>query len=398
MREAAPHVTFLAAMLFFSMYARLLVAPLLVFIQEDLGVGPARATRLFLPLSIAYALAMVGSGYLAERLFHRRTIAASALIVGIGLIMAAFCRSINGLYVAFTLVGAGAGLYPPSGVAAVTSLVEDRIRGRAIAIHEVGPNLAFVLAPLVVSIGTFIADWRWVAGVSGLAAVLSGLLFDRHAVAGRFPGERLQLHNLKPIIKQRAFWAIFVFFSLAASSTIGVYSILPTFLVRVEGMAVGPVNTLLSLSRISGIGILFVAGVMVDRIGVPRLIGIVFLITGVLTISIGAFHATPMLIGIFLQPVAIAAFFPAAVSAMADLGPPRVRNVAVSIIIPGVNIISNGVFPSVMGILTERGTVRSGFIGLGALILVSIVLVPLLTPPVPERTRVPRQKGKGFPS
>jgi MFS transporter, NNP family, nitrate/nitrite transporter len=398
LREAAPHVTFLATMIFFSMYARLLVAPLLVFIQEDLGVGPARATRLFLPLSVAYALAMLGSGHLAERFFHRRTIAASALIIGVGLIIAAFSHSFHGLYVAFTLVGAGAGLYPPSGVAAVTSLVDDHIRGRAIAIHEAGPNVAFVVAPLVVSVGTMVADWRWVAGVSGLAAIVTGLLFDRHAVAGRFPGERVRLHNLKPIMKKRAFWAIFIFFSLAASATIGVYSILPTFLVRVEGMAVGPVNTLLSLSRVSGIGMLFVAGVLVDRIGVARLIGMVFLITGVLTITIGALRGTPMLIGIFLQPVAIAAFFPAAVSAMADLGPARVRNVAVSIIIPGVNIISNGVFPSVMGILTEQGTVRSGFIGLGALMLVSIALVPLLTPPVPGRSPVLRQRDTGFRS
>ncbi len=378
LRDAAPHVTFLAAMIFFSMYARLLVAPLLVFIQVDLGVGPAQATRLFLPLSISYATTMIGSGYLAERLHHRRTIALSALVIGVGLILTAVSRSLSGLYVAFTLVGGGAGLYPPSGVAAVTSLVDDRIRGRAIAIHEVGPNLAFVMAPLIVGIGTMIADWRWVAGLSGVAAFITGILFDLHSVAGRFPGERIQLRNLASIVKQKEFWAIVAFFSLAASSTIGVYSILPTFLVRVEGLPVGPVNTLLSVSRIGGIGMLFVAGVLVDRIGVARLIAGVFLITGVLTTAIGLLQNVPMLVVVFLQPVAIAAFFPAAVSAMADLGPPRVRNVAVSVIIPGVNIISSGVFPSVMGVLTENGTVRSGFIGLGALMLVSIVLVPFL--------------------
>jgi len=378
--EAAPHVTFLATMIFLSMYARLLMSPMLVFIQEDLSVGPAQATSLFLPLSIAYAVAMLAAGHLSERVLHRRIIAFSAVIAGVGLLMVAFSRTFPGLYAAFTLVGVGAGLYPPSGVASVTSLVHDSIRGRAVAIHEAGPTFAYVMAPLCVTLGTLVADWRWVAGVSGVVAVAAGFLFDRYAISGLFHGERLHLQNLRPILRKREFWAILVFFSLAASATLGIYSILPTFLVGVEGMEVDPVNTLLGVSRISGLGVLFLSGYLIDKIGVPRLMTGVFLITGVLTVVIGAFHGIPMLVGVFLQPVAIAAFFPAAVSAMADLGPPQARNLGVAVIIPVVNVISNGLFPWLMGILTENGTVRSGFIGLGVLMLISIVMVPLLSP------------------
>lgn len=377
-KDAAPHVTFLAAMIFFSMYSRLLVAPLLVFIQDDLGIGPARATRFFLPLSIAYAVSMIASGYIAERHLHRRTIALSAVVLGAGLILVATGQSVLGMYVAFTLVGAGAGLYPPSGVAAVTTLVEDGIRGRAIALHEVGPNLGFVLAPLVVTLGTNLGSWRGVALVSGIVAVLVGLAFDRRAVAGGFAGERPRLGTIGPLMRKRQFWTIALLFSLAASSTIGVYSILPTFLIQVEGYAVGPMNTLLSASRVSGVFVVLVSGILVDRIGVPRLIGAVFLLTGALTVAIGLLHGTAMLVVVFLQPLIITAFFPAAISAMADLGPPHIRNVAVSFIIPIVNVVSNGGFPSLMGTLTEMGAERSGFIGLGVVMLLSVVTVPLL--------------------
>lgn len=366
-------------MIFFSMYSRLLLAPLLVFIQIDLGIGAADATRLFLPLSIAYAAAMIGSGYLAEVFHHRRTIALSAIVLGAGLVMISLARSMPFLYIAVTLVGAGAGLYPPSGVAALTTLVDERIRGRAIALHEVGPNVAFVVAPLAVTIGTALANWRWVTAVSGVVAIALGFAFDRHARAGRFAGQRPLLGTIGPLLGKPEFWAITVFFALAASSTIGVYSILPTFLVQTRGYAVTPMNTLLSVSRISGIVVVLIAGILVDRVGVARLIAGVFLLTGSLTLAIGFLNGPAMLVVVFLQPLVIAAFFPAAVGAMADLGPPHLRNVAVSIIIPGVNVISNGVFPAIMGALTDGGKVELGFVGLGAAMIAALALTPFLT-------------------
>ena len=46
--------------------------------------------------------------------------------------------------------------------------------------------------------------------------------------------------------------------------------------------------------------------------------------------------------------------------------------------IPTVNIVSNGVFPTMMGALTEQGMVRAGFVGLGLTMLASLVLLPFL--------------------
>ncbi len=156
------------------------------------------------------------------------------------------------------------------------------------------------------------------------------------------------------------------------------FSILPTFLTSSEGYAVEVVNPLISVSRISGIAMIFVAGYLADRLGVRTLIGVVLAVTGVLTVMIGAFHGNAMLIVVFLQPVIITAFFPPALSAIADLGPPHIRSVAISLMIPAVNLIANGLFPTLMGSLTERGLVRGGFIGLGMAMLATLALIPLL--------------------
>lgn len=44
-------------------------------------------------------------------------------------------------------LGLAAGLYLPSGVAALTSFVRPRDWGKAVAMHEIAPNGGMVLAP-----------------------------------------------------------------------------------------------------------------------------------------------------------------------------------------------------------------------------------------------------------
>lgn len=390
LRQAAPQISLMTVMIFFSMYSRMVMSPLLVFIQEALSVGPAAATRLFLPQSVSYSTAMLLSGFLAGHVGHRRTIATSGALLGIGLIVVAVGTNLTIMFLGFGLIGIGSGLYPPSGVASLTGMVHPDIRGKAIAVHEMGPNTAFVVAPLIVAAGVLVGNWRWVPGLSGVAALAMAVTFDRKSVAGGIKAERPQLHNLKHLFAQAEFWAITVFFSVAASSTVGVFAILPTFLIGTEGYPVGVANTIISVSRVSGIGMLFISGVLVDRIGVRKLIGGVLTITGVLTVSIGALTGNAMLVAVALQPIIIAAFFPAAVSAIADIGPPEMRGIAVSLMIPMVNIIASGVFPTLMGFLTERGLVRGGFIGLGVVMLTTLVLLPML----PDR----RPTGSAAPS
>lgn len=379
--RALPHLLFLAVMAFFSMYARTVLSPLLVPIQLDLGIGPARATQLFLPLAICYSAAMLLSGLLVERIYHRTNISLAITILGVGLLLLSLARSFAMMNIGFALIGAGAGVYVPSGLSTVTSLVDGRIRGTAVSIHELGTNSAFVIAPLVVTGLTTIGNWRLVPALSGVVAIVCAALFSREATGGIFHGQRPRSDNVGGLIRKPEFWTIMLFFSLAASSTLGVYSILPTYLVRIHGYEPRMVNTLLSVSRISGIGIIYLSGVLVDRIGSRRLIAVILAITGALTVGLGMFSGSILVVLVFLQPVVISAFFPAAIDVVAELGPPSLRNVAVSVMIPAVNLISSGLFPMLMGYLTEQGTVAIGFVVLGVSMLLVLPLSRLLPAP-----------------
>lgn len=383
-RTALPSIMFMMAMVFFSMYGRLVFAPLLVPIRDDLGLTTGQAARFFLWISLGYTVSILISGYIARAILHRRTIALSTFLLATGLLTVSLSSSLTMVRVGLLILGFGAGLYPPSGVSTATSLVGDNIRGRAVALHEVGPNAAFILAPVIASIGLLLTDWRGVLLTSALLAFILSVLFLRYSPAGNFPGSPPHLSHLKELIKKPLLWAVAGFLTLAACSTYGVFSIMPTFLVDEEGLPLELVNGVISASRISGVVMVFLSGWLVDRLGTVRLIAIVMLFTGVLTAAVGVAHGNLLLTIVFFQPIIISAFFPAAISSFAYLGPPEIRNVGVSMTVPLANLASGGLFPSIMGALGNVGKTGLGFSVFGLIMISSLLLLPLLRRGVAE--------------
>ena len=383
-RGAMPSLLFMMVLVFFIMYGRLVFAPLLVPIREELGLTTAQAARFFLWISIGYTASIAFSGYLARVILHNRTIALAGILLAGGLTIVGTAATLETVRAGLLLIGFGAGMYPPSGVSTATSLVTDNIRGRAVAIHEVGPNAAFVLAPVIASLGLRVTDWRGILLASALVAFVLSALFLLFSPAGRFPGSPPHLVHLRSLYRKPLLWAMGGFFALAASSTYGVFSIMPTYLVDEAGFSLDLVNGVIGASRISGVAMVFLSGVLVDKIGTVRLVAAVILITGVLTSLVGMTQGIPLLVIVFLQPIVISAFFPAAISAFAYLGPPEIRNVGVSMIIPFVNLISGGLFPSVMGYLGDIGRTGLGFSVFGLMMVGSLALLPLLSRGVAE--------------
>ena len=78
-----------------------------------------------------------------------------------------------------------------------------------------------------------------------------------------------------------------ILFSLGISSTLGIYTMLPLYLVTDHGMDRNWANTLIGLSKIAGVGMALVGGWATDRFGPQRILRIVFVLTGMLTLFIG---------------------------------------------------------------------------------------------------------------
>lgn len=377
LRPALPGLAAIVVMVFSVFFPRLLFSPLLVAIQSDLGATAAQATRIFTTIAVGYGVAMVSSGFVATRVRHRRVVAMAAFGVGVGMQIAALAPSMLVLHLGVLLVGASAGLYAPSGLSIVTDITPPERRGLGFAIHELGPSISFVLAPAIAAIFLPVLGWRGLVSATGIACVIAGFSYFALGRAGAFHGEAPALGNLKLIVRHRRFWLIIVFFVIAASTAIGMFAVLPTFLIGYRGMDQQLANALIGASRISGLGMIFLSGVLTDRFGFRRLVAVIFAVTGLFTIGLTLAQGVFLAIAVLLQPAIISAFFPAAIAAMTRIGPPKSRNVVISLIIPLANLVGAGLYPAIAGFFADLGLFDRVFQVTGVLLLLAIALLPL---------------------
>jgi NNP family nitrate/nitrite transporter-like MFS transporter len=235
-----------------------------------------------------------------------------------------------------------------------------------------------LIAALLLPLG----GWRLVIRAIAAATAAGGGAFLLFGSGGREPGDPPRIAHIRPILSQPAFWIIGVLFALAMGAEVGVYSIIPTYLIKEEGMEQQLVNTLLSISRISGLPMIFVTGWLIDRLGIKPLLFGVLSFSGALTALLGAAHQNLLLAAVFLQPVVIICFFPAALAALTDLGSRKSVSLATSLMIPFTYLFGAGLVPALLGILGENNAFSHGFYITGGILLAG--LVPLTFLPVPK--------------
>jgi NNP family nitrate/nitrite transporter-like MFS transporter len=366
---------FIASIFLLNFTARIIAAPLLPFIEKDLGFSHGDAGSIFLFLSIGYFISLLGSGYISSRITHKKTIAVSSIAVGTALSLISFSNSLFAMRCCVFVLGISAGVYLPSGITAVTSLVNPRHWGKAVAIHELAPNLSFILTPLLAEMLLHWFNWRYILYFIGIVSVIMGIVFSKLGNGGNFLGEVPNFSSIKKIFKNPAFWILMALFSLAITSTLGIYNMLPLYLVTEHGMSLDRANSLVGTSRISTLGMAFLGGWASDRFGPkPIMIG-VFIFTGILTLLIGMV-STPWIAAIvFLQPVLAVCFFPSGFAALSTISTPENRNMTISLTIPVAFVLGGGVVPALIGVMADNGCFSLGISLSGALIMTGFFLL-----------------------
>ncbi len=343
-------------------------------LEKDLGISHGEAGSLFLLISLGYLISLLGAGFLSSRLTHRRTIILSATAVGVALMGVSLGKSLWGIRFGLLILGMAAGIYLPSGIATLTSLISPRHWGKAIGIHELAPALSYVAAPLVSEalLGRF--SWRGILVILGGTSVIVGMAFARFGRGGQFPGEAPSPKSFKILLGEPAFWIMMVLFSLGIIGSLGIFTMLPLYLVTERGMDRNWANTLVSLSRISGLGTALLAGWATDRLGPRGTMGGVFLLTGLMTVLLGAAPDSWIVVIVFLQAALSTCFFPPGFAALSMIGAPRVRNLAVSFTIPFAFLLGAGVIPIGIGTMGDAGSFDLGIGLAGGIILMGFIL------------------------
>jgi MFS transporter, NNP family, nitrate/nitrite transporter len=378
---------------FCSMSARVIFSPIMPTLQSDFGFTLTVAGSLFLLVNVSYGLALLLAGFLSSRIGHGRTIGIALAAISTGLVLAAMGSELWMLTAGIVVIGAGAGLYPSSGLVMINTAIEEKRRSTAFSVHEVGPNLALLVAPLFVLAIEPALGWRGVLATLAALTALASLAFFRWGAAGSGHGAAPNLSTVATVLRLRTTVLAIVVLSAGLSGVQGVYAILPAYLVSQHGLSSNHVNLLVSLSRVAGIVLLLQAGPIINRVGVRKTIAVVLIASAVLTSLIGLAQGTLLLIVVVAQPTLLSVLFPAALAAIGGIGDVRYQNITYSLVITIAVSIGSGLAPTMLGVF---GDLRMGWLGFTILgVYMAVAVIFLWT--TPRFGRIPPASEESAP-
>jgi len=371
-------ILFLTGMFFLSFISRVIFSPLMPTIENQMAITHGQAGSLFLMLAMGFFVSMTGSGFVSSRLTHRHTILLSSLLLGVVLILFNVEGTLNTLRLNMFLLGAATGFYTPSGVAVISALVSRNDIGKAMGIHNTAPNLSYILAPLLCHAFLGWIHWRTLLTALGVLALAASAAFSMFQKEGGFRGEIPRPSVLADLGSRPLFWVMILLFCLGLSGGVGIYAVLPLYLVNERGLDLDLANTLLSLSRISGLFMVFFAGWLTDRVGERKTIFLVLLLAGSATSLLALVPGWALIGMVFLQPAIVACFFPPGFKVLARIVPPRLRSLATGLVIPFGFLFGSGLIPAFIGQVAVSHTFSAGIFLTGALIVFGSFLALLL--------------------
>jgi len=377
-RAALPAVLFVVSIFFCNFMSRMVFAPIMPLIQEELGFSYAGAGNLFLMLAMGNAAGLLLNGFISRSLNHRRTVGLSALLVGTAVMVVPFVGSYAALACSLLVLGTAVGVYLPSGIATVTSLVRKEDWGTAMAVHELAPNTAFVVAPLFAEAVLLVFKWQATLWLIGGVQIVLGLLFLARGRGGELPGMVPGPLVVVQIVKRPVFWVLSLCMCLAVGASIGPYTMLPLYLADAHGYTREQANQLLSISRIMAVFGPFFAGWVTDRWGARAAVIMYLVLNGAALVVLGLTSGMTLVAMVVLQPVFSVFIFAPGFTMLSLVLPPEHRSVAVALIGPLNAIVGLGIAPAFLGHMGDAGLFHVGFLIQGVLLLALLPLMPRL--------------------
>lgn len=366
---AVPSLLFLSAIFYLNFTSRVIFAPLLPVVSVELDLSHLASGSLFLFISVGYFVSILLSGYVSAKLNHKRTVVCSSCLSGIMLIIIAASESLTSLRIGLTGLGAAAGLYLPSGIATIGRLVPTAYMARGMAVHELAPNLSFVTTPLLCGLLIWVGNWRGGLVVLGLLLVVTGMTYQLGGGGHSGGGTRPRLAQYRQLLGRKDFWLVTAMFSMAICSTLGIYAMLPLFLVTERGMSEGNANMLVSASRIASVVMPMAGGILGDRFGNRKMMGMVLFFAGMLTLPIGFVSGWVLTLFVVVQPMVAVCFFPSAFAVLAGTGAQGTTNGALTLTIPLAFVLGGGILPAAIGGIGDVASLGWGMASAGLLMV-----------------------------
>lgn len=354
--------------------SRSIISPLMPLIEEALSIGHASAGGLYMFMAVGNTLAVALAGFIALKIGYKQLIVISFCLLSVSLAGLIFAHNYWMFGALLFLTGIFSGIYLPCAVPIITTAFEREHWGKALAFHETAAGFSFLSVPFIIAFLLGLVPWRIIFCLTAIAIILITLTFWVSAPTPQAE-EKKKVRN-DTIIKRPEFWIIALIWIVCAIASVGIYNIVPLFLVSERAMALEQANRLFSLSRVGGfIGQIFV-GFFLDRYSTKKILFILVGASGIFTIGMALAQSHWLLVTmLFLQASFCVIFFPVGIMTISKVTTVEERGVFTGTIMSMSGIMSVGVTPFALGAIADVADFGLGLLLVG---VVTLCVCPLV--------------------
>jgi MFS family permease len=348
---------------FMNFSIRMVFSPILPIIEDEFMVHHARASSIFIFLSIGYGVAVILSGLFAGRVGYKKSIVSSLALLGVVAFLIPLVHHFYLLYLFAFVVGFAIGLYIPSAIPLITEYYSEKNWGKAIAIHDTGAGIGILATPFIALFLLQFFPWRGIF-------VVFGCIFPICAAVLYFASSEVKISSrpkaaFRDIVKIKSLWLMAVIWIFGMAANVGIYSIMPLYLTKELHLSIGYANAVLGISRLGSVAVAIAYGFVIDRFDLRKVMCLVLVVTSVCTILMGLASVRYIGIILFLQASFVTGFFAVGLVAIAKTFSREMRGLATGIILAVSNLCGSGIMPWLLGVSGDLYSFRLGITLLG---------------------------------
>ena len=363
---------------YLNFFTRTSFSPILPLIEDTLSLSHGEAGALVASYSMGYAATLLIAGRFVPVWGYKRTVAFGFLGIGLVLVSLQWVEHYPAFHVLFFLLGLTTGTYLPAILPIITEMYDPQRWGMTIGIHDSAASVAILSAPMLIALGLQFLPWKTILLLLGIVSLILPFFFWKVSIEPEHRTPHRGSHYVH-LFKRKPIWIMAVLWVLAAASNMGVYSMLPLYLIKERGMEYAFANNLVGISRIGGIAVPVSIGFLIDRYGYRIMLMLSLLTTGLSTVFLSiAPTFSLLLIALFFQAAFSLAFFPVGLAAIAKLTSPEERSMGIGAILSTGVIFGMGGAPLFLGIIADHFNFQIGILWMGILTTFSFFMVKYL--------------------
>lgn len=353
---------------------RTIVAPILPLIETELAINHTKAGGLYLFSGLGATVACLLAGHLTVSIGIKRLVVISFLLTAGAAAGIFYAHGYFMLATMLFILGLGGGFYLPCAVPLITTVFEPNHWGKVISVHETAAGFSILSVPIVVAFGLGFVEWRFL--FLFFAATVSAATMAFWFLAPDPQPGKINSPALRTILKRTDFWVVLILWVNCSMTSMGVYNIVPLYLVDEKSMQIDFANHLFGMSRIGGVIGQILIGFFLDRFSTRKIIFLLVLGSGLSTLGMALVQSQWLFISLLLlQGTFSVVFFPVGILAISQIAEVHERSVYTGTIMAVSQIVGIGATPFLLGAIADIWSFQLGLVFLGCL---TMCLCPII--------------------